>query len=118
RIFSAEGVQASMSIGSSVNVNPPNWAGIRFSCTARFRRNSTDFLTHTTVSEWVMKENPAIETNGYGPNGYEPPMITMLLTNLDTGLRVQLPKGNGIFFLDRSRHESPYKNIGVLIDPF
>jgi hypothetical protein len=118
RIASAEGIEASLFVGQSVGSgNQPQRAGITFGCTARFRRNSTDLLTHTTVSELVTKDNPAIDTNGYGPNGYAPPTITTLQTNLDTSLRLQLPKGNGFFFLDQSHHEATGKNIGVLIDP-
>ena len=112
RISTAEGIQASLSVNSS------GAGGIECSCCARFRRNSSDLLTHITVSELLMKDNPAIDTDGYGPNGYTPPTITVLQTNLDTALRVQVPKGNGIFFLDQSHHEPPRKNIGVLIDPF
>jgi hypothetical protein len=65
----------------------------------------------------VTKDNPAIDTEGYGPNGYTPPTISVPQTNLDTAVRLQLPKGNGFFLLDQSHHEPPERNIGVLIDP-
>ena len=112
RISTAEGIEATMALGQTVPGNPSQWAGITFGCTARFRRNSSDFLTRISASELVTKDNDAIETNHYAP-----PTITMLQTNLDTALRLQLPKGNGVFFLDESGHQAPRKNIGVLIDP-
>jgi hypothetical protein len=106
RISTAEGIEATM-----------NFGGTSFSCCAQFRHNSTDFLTRATVSEFVTKDNDAIDTHGYGPYGYTPPTITIPQTNLDVALRLQLPKENGFFLLDQSRHEPPSKNIGVLIDP-
>jgi hypothetical protein len=139
RISTAEGIEASMfvngsfltaamppassipigsvTLGSPVPANTAGRFGTAFGCCVRFRRNSTDFFTHITTSEWVTKDNDAIETNGYGPYGYAPPTITVLQTNLETALRLQLPKGNGVFFLDQSHHEPLRKNIGVLIDP-
>jgi hypothetical protein len=121
RISTAEGIEASLFVGSTLPTlpagSPPKQVGLELSCCGRFRGNFCDFLTHITFSELVTKDNPAIDTDGYGPNGYTPPTINVLQTNLDAALRLQLPKGTGFFLLDQSHHEPPRKNIGVLIDP-
>jgi hypothetical protein len=110
RISTAEGIQADLFVGQSLPPgSPAKQVGLEFRCCARFRRNSSDLLTHISFSEFVTNENDGSAST--------PPFTTTLQTNIDTALRLQLPKGNGVFFLDQSHHESPRKNIGVLIDP-
>jgi hypothetical protein len=38
-------------------------------------------------------------------------------TNLDTALRLQIPRGSGIFLVDRNAGDSSRKLVGVIIDP-
>jgi len=45
------------------------------------------------------------------------PFLVSIQTNLDTALRLQIPKGSGFFLLDRSAQDSGRKTIGVIIDP-
>jgi hypothetical protein len=65
-------------------------------------------MTCITLSELV--------TNQAAASGGSTSLIS-IQTNLDTALRLQVPKGSGIFLFDRSSRDSSRKPIGVIIDP-
>ena len=45
------------------------------------------------------------------------PFLVSIQTNLDTALRVRIPKGSGIFLFDRSARDSDRKPLGIILDP-
>jgi len=111
RVSTAEGLLASLFIGQSLPSGSSTCqVGLQFDCGARFRRDSSDLLTHIFFSELVTNEND-------GSNGYAPSLTVTPQTNIDMALRLQVPKGRGVFFLDQSSRAPSHGHMGVLIDP-
>jgi hypothetical protein len=61
-----------------------------------------------TLSELVT--NQALAPGGSAP-------VILIQTNLDTALRLRIPRSSGFFLFDRSDSDSSRKPIGVIIDP-
>ena len=109
RISTADGIECRLFQGQSVSFSgSTNQVGCTFGCCARVHPDSTDLMTCITLSELVTNQAAA-------PRGST--SLISIQTNLDTALRLQVPKGSGIFLFDRSSRDSSRKPIGVIIDP-
>ena len=109
RISTADGMECWLFQGQSVLLSgSPSQVGLSLGCCARVHPDYTDLMTCITLSELVTNEAVAA--------GESPPLVS-IQTNLDTSLRLRIPKGSGIFLFDRSAPDSGRKTIGVIIDP-
>lgn len=111
RISTADGIESRLFQGESVSLSgSTNQVGLALGCFARVRPDSTDLMAYITLSELVTNDTVAL-------GGPSPLSIISIQTNLDAALRLQVPKGSGIFLFDRSSRDSSRKRIGVIIDP-
>jgi len=78
-------------------------------CFARVRPDSTDLFASILLSEIV--------SNAAARPGGSSLVSVSIQTNIDAALRVQIPKGCGMFLLDEVPAGSSRKRIGVIIDP-
>jgi hypothetical protein len=110
-IATADGIEGRMFQGEMISSGgSTKQVGIALSCCARVGPGTTDLITCITLSEPVTNEAVA-------PNGSPPLTRISIQTNLDAALRLQIPKGSGVFLLDGCSRESSRKPIGVIIDP-
>jgi len=111
RISTADGIEGRMFQGEMISSGgSTNQVGIALGCYARVRPGTTDLIACITLSEPVTNEAVA-------PKGSPALPSILIQTNLDAAVRVQIPKGSGLFLLDGSTRESRRKPIGVIIDP-
>jgi hypothetical protein len=109
RMNTGDGIGCGMFIGESVSLAGASvQVGLSLDCCAQLHRDYTDLMTSITVSE--------LTTNEAGASSGSAPLVSVQ-TNLDTTLRLQIPKGSGIFLFDRGAHGSGRKTTGVIIDP-
>lgn len=109
RISTADGIECGLFQGQSFpRLGSTNQVGLSINCCARVHADYTDLMAHITFSELVTNETLA--------PGASSPLVS-IQTNLDTALRLSIPKGNGIFLFDRSARDSGRKTIGVILDP-
>lgn len=109
RFATADGVGASMAIGSPPPGSTNGFVGARIDVLGIRRKNATDLIYSCTVTE--------LNTNTTSPEsagGLTTPLIT---TNLHVGFRVQIPSGCGLFLLQQPNESSSGRPMGVLIDP-
>lgn len=91
RISTGDGIECSLSQGQSITIGrTPCVAGMNVDCFTRSRAEAADLTAHVTLSEVLT--NTAVSA-----------APVCLQTNLDVALRLQIPKGKGIFFIDASR---------------
>lgn len=110
RISTADGIESRLFQGSSIRLNGTNQpVGLAFVCFARARRSITDLTACITYSEAIT--NPAATSGSRVASN-----VVSIQTNLDSALRLQIPKGNGFFLLNGALL-SRGKRIGVLVDP-
>jgi hypothetical protein len=109
RISTADGMECWFFQGQSVLLSgPPTQVGLSLGCCARVHADYTDLMACIALSELV--------TNEVLAPGASSPLVS-IQTNLDTALRLRIPKGSGVFLFDQSARDSGRKPIGVLIDP-
>jgi hypothetical protein len=111
RIATADGIECQLFQGQPISLNgSTTQVGCTLGCSARVHADSTDLIASITLSEVLT--NDAVSIGGS-------PSLSLISiqTNLDTAMRLQIPKGSGIFLCDRSSRDSPRKHIGVIIDP-
>ena len=109
RMSTADGIECQMFQGQSIALGgSTNQVGLTLGCCARVHPDHTDLTACIALSELV--------TNDAAGLGGSAPLIS-IQTNLDTALRLQIPKGRGVFLFDQSARESGRKSIGVIIDP-
>lgn len=109
RISTADGMACQLFQGQSVSLaGSTSQVGLSLGCCARIHPDYTDLMACITLSELI--------TNQAAAPGTSSPLVS-IQTNLDTALRLQIPKGSGFFLLDRSAQDSGRKTIGVIIDP-
>ena len=98
-----------MFIGQPVSLaGSSGQVGLALDCCAQLHRDYTDLMTRITLSEIATSE--AVASNGSAP-------LISVLTNLDIALRLQIPRGSGLFLFDRGARDSSRKGTGVIIDP-
>jgi len=109
RISTADGMACQLFQGESILLSgSTNQVGLSLGCCARVHPDYTDLMVGITLSELVTNEAVA-------PGGSSP--LLSIQTNLDTALRLQIPRGSGIYLIDQSARESSRKPTGVIIDP-
>jgi hypothetical protein len=109
RISTADGIEAQLFQGQSILLNGTNTpVGCTFGCCARLYYDFTDLMAYLTLSELVTNEARSAQS---------PPLdVVTIRTNLDTRLRLQVPKGAGIFFFDQGFHGSASNHTGLIIE--
>jgi len=111
RITTANGSEAQLFAGESLSVGGVTQnVGVALGCWARLHSASSDLITCVRFSELVT--NDAIASGGSSPAS-----VVSVQTNLDVALRLQIPKGQGVFLLNAPPKNSAHKHICVLIDP-
>ena len=109
RMSTADGIEGGMFIGQPVSfAGSSGQVGLALDCCAQLHRDYTDLMTRITLSEIATSE--AVASNGSAP-------LISVLTNLDIALRLQIPRGSGLFLFDRGARDSSRKGTGVIIDP-
>jgi hypothetical protein len=87
-----------------------NNVGLELGCFTRLHPESTDLFATIKFSELV--------TNAAGGGGrFFPAGGLAVRTNLDAALRVQIPRGKGMFLLDESPAGSDRRHLGFILDP-
>ncbi len=110
-IATADGIECQLFQGQPISLNgSTNQVGCTFRCYARVHAESIDLMACITLSE-------VLTNYAVSPSRSSPLSLISIQTNLDTAMRLQIPKGSGIFLCDRSSGDSPRKHIGVIIDP-
>lgn len=111
RISTADGTEASMFVGQSILLNgSTGQVALKAGFFPRVRSHSTDLFAVISFSEPV--------TNQTGrPNGLQVQSLVSVQTNLDIAVRVQVPKGSGLFLLEGSSVGANHRHFGVLIEP-
>ena len=108
RISTGDGVPCGLNFGTTVLLGGSScWAGLNFDCCARVRSDSTDLLTTIRFSE--------LATNQVDSG--EPAARIVIQTNWNTTVRVQIPKGSGLFLFDGSPGNAARKHMGLILDP-
>jgi hypothetical protein len=111
RISTAEGIQSSLFQGQTVSLGGPSRrVGLAIDCCALVHADAIDLTARISLSELVTNQSVA-------PHEFSPLAEVSVQTNLDAAVRLQVPKGNGIFLFDGSFRESGRKPVGVLIEP-
>jgi hypothetical protein len=106
RVFTADEIRASMFTGNSLKLDGiSRQVGLDVDYYPRVHRTSTDLIAMATLSEAI--------TNVADPK--LPPVFVR--TNLDLALRLQIPKGDGVFLLDARPREAGRKQMALLLDP-
>jgi hypothetical protein len=109
RISTADGIECQLFQGQRIALNgSTNEVGCTFRCCPRVHPDCTDLMACITLSELVT--NQALAPGGSAP-------VILIQTNLDTALRLRIPRGSGFFLFDRSASDSSRKPIGVIVDP-
>jgi len=109
RMSTADGIECQMFQGQSITLGgSTNQVGLTLGCCARVHPDHTDLTACIALSE-IVTNDAAI------PGGSSP--FVSIRTNLDTALRLQVPRGSGFFLFDRGAGDSSRKPIGVIIDP-
>ena len=109
-INAADGSECFMEIGQTVPVNGGTCnVGLSLHCLALLHPRLTDLSASILHSE-LANNSAAVAASNASP-------LVPIQTNLDTGLRLRIPKGRGVLLLDRGSADSRLKQIGVLIDP-
>ena len=108
RISTGDGSECGLFVGQSFPlIGLTNQVGLSLDCCARVHADYTDLMACITYSE--LATNEAVVPGGAS--------LVSIHTNLDTALRLRIPKGNGIFLFDRNARDSGRKTIGVILDP-
>lgn len=109
-ISTADGMRCRLFQGNSIPfAGSTNQVGLTFECLPRVRPGFTNLMACVTLSE--------LETNLAAAHAGSPPLtLISLQTNLDAALRVQVPKGSGVFLFDPSSRGPAHEHLGVLID--
>jgi hypothetical protein len=109
RVTTTDGGQASLFTGNSVPVGASQVnVGLVIDLLPRVRPDSTDLTTVITLSETVTNQ-PDLNTQPRQTSGIS------IRTNFAAAVRIQIPKGSGIFLLDTSEGQTNRKRIGVII---
>jgi hypothetical protein len=108
-ILAADGSECFVSTGQTVPINGSTSVGLSLRCLALLHPRLTDLTASILHSELANNTAAVAASNAF-------PLVS-IQTNLDTGLRLRIPKGRGILLLDRGSADSRHKHIGVLIDP-
>ena len=108
-ITTLEGSSAELFSGDSAFVNgSTNQVGLEIGYLARVRNNGTDLFATVQFSE--------LGTNDLG-EAQSPGPALFIRTNLDIAVRLQIPKGSGVFLLSKPAGGSRGKRVGMIIDP-
>ena len=108
-LSTADGVECWLFQGQSIVLGGlTNQVGCTLGCCVRVHPDYTDLTACITFSELTTNQAPA-------PVGSA--RLISIQTNLDTALRLQIPRGSGAFLVDRSADNSSPKPVGVIIDP-
>jgi hypothetical protein len=109
----ADGIQGVMFAGTSIPVNAltNTTVGLRVDCFARVRNHSTDLFLEVMSSEAVPNQTTATAAAGPSPTNF-----ISIQTNLSIGVRLQIPKGNGVLLIQTSP-DAPHNPHAILLDP-
>jgi hypothetical protein len=111
RVSTAEGIGTRLFQGQAITVNGlTNQVGLAVDYFARLRPTGTDLFATLELSSLT-----ANTTNV--PDGATPAQQFTIQTNLDLALRVQVPKGWGLFLLDPGPGAAHQAGLGVILDP-
>jgi hypothetical protein len=107
RIGSADGIHSTMYVGHPVTVNgSPRPVGVFAEYVPLVRRGGIDLFTRIEVSKLVTNELT-------GPSISPDPEVQ---TNLSVALRIQVPKGRGLFLLGNGT-KGHAGSVGMILDP-
>lgn len=110
RMSTGDGTECRMFVGETISLEgSTNHVGLALDCFPRLHSKSTDLTAGIMFSELVT--NPAVAGEKAAPR-----TVVSIRTNLDAALRVQIPKGSGLFLYDRRAEDSGRRGIGVMID--
>jgi len=112
RMTTSDQCAASLFSGQSLALNPGNPAGLtQVGLSANFyprlHAHSTDLIVFLALTE--------VATNVEAAQLLPPPLS--LRTNLDFAVRLQIPKGSGVFLLDLGLGANAGRPVAVLLDP-
>jgi hypothetical protein len=112
RISTADGVDASMYVGSSVLLNGvTNDVGLTVAYFPRVRSHSTDLFARIIFCEARTNQTAMFKSS-------QPTNLVSIQTNLRIAARLQIPKGSGVLLLKEGRFEDPPQtDFAILLDP-
>jgi len=111
RVSTAHGVQATLSVGYTVPVaGTQGWSGVVMDFSPRVRADCIDLTTVTAITEAVTND---VTTNVSGLT--QSTNFVSIRTNLALAARFQIPKGSGVFLLNKDQDGTNGKPIGILI---
>jgi hypothetical protein len=109
RITTADGISASLFAGESISINGvTNQVGVEAAYFARVSSDKTDLFADLRMT--------GVLTNNLGPPERWAPVMT-IQTNLDVAVRLQIPKGMGVFIIGAPVGDAKKESFGVIIDP-
>ena len=108
KMITGDGMEASLFTGSTVPTAGGGTVsvGVKVSCFPLARKGSTDLRFRATLTD--LADPAAVTASGAVP---------VVLTNLDTSLRCQIPRGAGLVLMGPLAGKAPGKRIVVLLDP-
>jgi hypothetical protein len=105
RISTADGIQASMFVGSQMVLQGvTNQVGSVLDCLVRVRKQVNELTTAISLTEVV--------TNDAGPSNTS---VAIIKTNLDLAARLQVPKGSGVLILDTRADGENRKRMAFIL---
>jgi hypothetical protein len=109
RITTADGMQASLFSGTSVQIDGlPISAGASVDLLGRVRPDATDLTLILNFSEVITNQPGGIPS-------LRPTNTVSIQTNLSVAARIQIPTATGVFLLDDSPSKTNRKRIGVVL---
>ncbi len=111
KLSTADGVEARLFQGQSILYRGcTNHVGLTVDCFGRVHEQSTDLFVAIQFSE-VANNAAIIGADADSGEG------VAFRTNLDAAVRLQLPKGNGLFLLDSAPRNANQQRIGLILEP-
>jgi hypothetical protein len=109
RITTADGIGAGLFMGQTVIANgSTNQVGLQTSYFARVGQETTDLFAEVMLSEAVTNEWQGASSNE---------SAVYIKTNADIAVRLQVPKGKGVFLLQTPVGRESERRAGFLLDP-
>ena len=111
RITTGEGMDCQLSSGESVTNNGMvKNVGLEMKVFAKIHPGAIDLIVG-------MKSTSVVTNTANSINEGASRQTVLIQTNLNVALRLQIPKGHGIFILDKNAPNLNGKRVGVIIDP-
>ncbi len=109
RILSADGITAGMFMGQTVIADgSTNQVGLQTSYFARVGQEATDLFAEVLLSEAVTNDLADAASNRSD---------IYIRTNADIAVRLQVPKGKGVFLLQTGAGPESGRRAGFILDP-